>query len=117
MIRIALLLIVLLALIGGAIQFKNTDKDWALVVNKDTVASSITSGAVKIYTLGKALFNDLKDKKTNDTNDTQDAPEEAASSQPIKPLKTTLPKPYQAKADDFMSNDIFGALKTPVAVE
>ncbi|MDC9715485.1 MAG: hypothetical protein PSN36_06705 [Gammaproteobacteria bacterium] len=49
--------VIILALIGGAVQFKSTDKDWSLVVNKEEAKSSVQNGIIKVYDFGKALFD------------------------------------------------------------
>jgi hypothetical protein len=40
--------IVILALIGGAVEFKSTDKDYSLIVNKEAAKTSVYNGVVKI---------------------------------------------------------------------
>jgi len=58
MIKFILSVVVVLALIGGAIQFKSTDQSWSLVVNKEAAMSSVKNGAVKIYDFGSGLVSD-----------------------------------------------------------
>jgi hypothetical protein len=58
MIKFLLGAVVALALIGGAIEFRSTDAEWSLVVNKDAAMSSVQNGAVKIYDFGSDLIND-----------------------------------------------------------
>lgn len=58
MIKFILGVLVVLALIGGAIQFESNDESWALVVNKEAAMSSIQNGAVKIYDFGAELVAD-----------------------------------------------------------
>jgi hypothetical protein len=58
MIKFILGVVVVLALIGGAIQFESTDESWALVVNKEAALNSVQNGAVKIYDFGAELIND-----------------------------------------------------------
>ena len=58
MIKLILSVVVVLALIGGAIQFESTDESWALVINKDAAMSSVQNGAVKIYDFGAELVSD-----------------------------------------------------------
>ena len=58
MIKFILSVVVVLALIGGAIQFKSTDQSWSLVVNKEAAMSSVQNGAVKIYDFGSELVSD-----------------------------------------------------------
>jgi len=58
MIKLILSVVVVLALIGGAIQFESTDESWALVINKEAAMSSVQNGAVKIYDFGAELVSD-----------------------------------------------------------
>ncbi len=58
--------IVILALIGGAVEFKSTDKDYSLIVNKEAAKTSVYNGVVKIYDFVKELATDV-------TNETVDA--------------------------------------------
>jgi hypothetical protein len=58
MIKLILSVVVVLALIGGAIQFKSTDQSWSLVVNKEAALSSVQNGAGKIYDFGSELVSD-----------------------------------------------------------
>lgn len=58
MIKFILSVVVVLALIGGAIQLKSTDQSWSLVVNKEAAMSSVQNGAVKIYDFGSELISD-----------------------------------------------------------
>jgi hypothetical protein len=58
MIKFLLGAVVALALIGGAIEFRSTDAEWSLVVNKDAAMSSVQNGAVKIYDFGSDLISD-----------------------------------------------------------
>ena len=58
MIKFILSVIIILALIGGAVQFVSTSESWALVVNKETVLSSVQNGAMTIYEFIKELIAD-----------------------------------------------------------
>ncbi len=58
MIKLILSVVVVLALIGGAIQLESTDESWALVINKEAAMSSVQNGAVKIYDFGAELVSD-----------------------------------------------------------
>ena len=58
MIKFILSVVVVLALIGGAIQFKSTEESWSLVINKQAAMSSVKNGAVRIYDFGKKLVSD-----------------------------------------------------------
>ncbi|SFV87435.1 hypothetical protein MNB_SUP05-SYMBIONT-5-221 [hydrothermal vent metagenome] len=60
MIRFVLSIVVVLALIGGAVQFKVTDKDWSLIMNKEIALSSVKTGSVKIYNFVESVFMDVK---------------------------------------------------------
>jgi hypothetical protein len=50
--------VVVLALIGGAIQFESTDESWSLVINKEAAMNSVQNGAVKIYDFVSDLISD-----------------------------------------------------------
>ncbi|MCH9749997.1 MAG: hypothetical protein K0U09_04475 [Proteobacteria bacterium] len=58
MIKFIISIIIILALIGGAIQFVSTAESWALVVNKEAAMSSIQNGAIIIYEFIKELIAD-----------------------------------------------------------
>jgi len=58
MIKFILSVVVVLALIGGAIQFESTDESWSLVVNKEEAMSSVQNGAVKIYDFVGEMISD-----------------------------------------------------------
>lgn len=58
MIKFILSVVVVLALIGGAIQFKSTEESWSLVINKQAAMSSVKNGAIRIYDFGKELVSD-----------------------------------------------------------
>ena len=58
MIKFILSVIIILALIGGAVQFVSTSESWALVVNKETVLSSVQNGAMAIIEFIKELIAD-----------------------------------------------------------
>lgn len=60
MIRFLLGVIVFLALVGGAIQLKATDKEWSLVVNKEAALNSVKNGAVIIYDLSNQFADKFK---------------------------------------------------------
>ncbi|CAC9503253.1 hypothetical protein BPUTSESOX_2040 [uncultured Gammaproteobacteria bacterium] len=57
--------IVILALIGGAVQFKSTDKDYSLIVNKETAKVSVYSGVIKIYDFVKGLVGGTTNEVAN----------------------------------------------------
>jgi len=66
MIKFILSVIIILALIGGAVQFVNTSESWALIVNKETVLSSVQNGAMVIIEIIKELIADADQIKDVD---------------------------------------------------
>ena len=58
MIKFIVLVLVVLALIGGAVQFQTTEAEWALVVNKEAALSSIQNGAMIVYDFANELIAD-----------------------------------------------------------
>jgi hypothetical protein len=58
MIKFILSVIIILALIGGAVQFVSSSESWSLVVNKETVLSSVQNGAMAIIEVIKELIAD-----------------------------------------------------------
>ena len=58
MIKFILGIIVILALIGGVIQFEVTDDSWSLVVNKEAALNSVQNGAITVYEFVKELIID-----------------------------------------------------------
>ncbi|SFV87506.1 hypothetical protein MNB_SUP05-SYMBIONT-5-123 [hydrothermal vent metagenome] len=59
MIKFLLGIVMVLALIGGAVQFKATDKDWSLIVNKEIALNSVKIGAIKIYNIANELIANI----------------------------------------------------------
>ena len=57
MIKFILGIIIILALIGGAVQFVSTAESWALVVNKEAALNSIQNGTMIVYDFLKDLIN------------------------------------------------------------
>jgi hypothetical protein len=57
--------IVILALIGGAVQFKSTDKDYSLILNKETAKVSVYNGVIKIYDFVKELVGSTTNEVAN----------------------------------------------------
>ena len=57
MIKFILSVVVILALIGGAVQFISTEESWALLVNKEAALSSVQNGAMTIYEFIKDLVS------------------------------------------------------------
>ncbi|SMN17271.1 hypothetical protein CRYPA_1215 [uncultured Candidatus Thioglobus sp.] len=66
MIKFILSVVIILALIGGAIQFISTEESWTLVVNKEAALSSIQNGAGIVYDFAKALISDADQIKSVD---------------------------------------------------
>lgn len=66
MIKFILGVVIILALIGGAIQFVSTEASWALVVNKEAAFSSVQNGAITIYEFIKTLIVDADQIKSVD---------------------------------------------------
>ena len=58
MIKFILSVIIILALIGGAIQFVSTAESWALVVNKEVALNSIQTGAITVWEFFKGLISE-----------------------------------------------------------
>jgi cytochrome b subunit of formate dehydrogenase len=66
MIKFILSVIIILALVGGAIQFVSTAESWALVINKEAVLSSVQNGAMVVYEFFKSLVVDADQIKIVD---------------------------------------------------
>lgn len=58
MIKFILSVIIILALIGGAIQFVSTTESWMLVVDKDAALNSVQTGAVSVWEFLKGLISE-----------------------------------------------------------
>lgn len=58
MIKILVGSIMVLALAGGAVQFKATDEYWSLTMNKEMVKNSVQNGVLRIYDFAESLFDD-----------------------------------------------------------
>ncbi|MDG2395160.1 hypothetical protein [Candidatus Thioglobus sp.] len=58
MIKFILSVIIILALIGGAIQFVSTVESWALVVNKEAALNSVQTGAMTVWEFFKGLISE-----------------------------------------------------------
>ena len=52
MIKSLLSVIILVAIVGGAIKFESTEDSWSLVVNKEDALYSVQNGAIRLYELG-----------------------------------------------------------------
>ncbi|WP_428095781.1 hypothetical protein [Candidatus Thioglobus sp.] len=63
MIKFILAVIIILALIGGLIQFVSTEQSWALIVNKETALSSVQNGVMTVYEFFKSLVSDASQIK------------------------------------------------------
>ncbi|QKQ24073.1 hypothetical protein HUE58_02650 [Candidatus Ruthia endofausta] len=71
MIRFILSIIIILALIGGAVQFIATDESWSLVMNKEVALSSVQNGAIAIYEFIEVLISDADKIKGVDLTTTK----------------------------------------------
>ncbi len=71
MIRFILSIIIILALIGGAVQFVATDESWSLVMNKEVALSSVQNGVIAIYEFIEALIFDADKIKGVDLTTTK----------------------------------------------
>ena len=58
MIKFILSVIIILALIGGVVQFVSTPESWALVVNKEVALNSIQNGAMIVLEFFEGLIAD-----------------------------------------------------------
>ena len=63
MIKFFLGVILVLALIGGAIRFASDEQSWKLVVIKEEVLYSVQNGAIRIYNIVKGVIasSDISD--------------------------------------------------------
>ncbi len=50
-------MIVVLALIGGAIKFQSDEESWQLVIQKQQALYSVKNGAIRIYNIVEELFS------------------------------------------------------------
>jgi hypothetical protein len=66
MIKFILSVVIVLALIGGAIKPVSTEESWMLVVNKEAALSSVQNGAMTAYDFIQEL---MKDADTNEMNE------------------------------------------------
>ncbi len=57
MIKFLLGVIVLLALIGGAIKFQSDEESWQLVIQKQQALYSVKNGAIRIYNIFEELMS------------------------------------------------------------
>jgi hypothetical protein len=71
MIKFILSIIIILALIGGAVQFVAIDESWSLVMNKEAALGSIQNGVITIYESIEALISDADKIKGVDLTTTK----------------------------------------------
>ncbi|BBB24257.1 conserved hypothetical protein [Isorropodon fossajaponicum endosymbiont JTNG4] len=71
MIKFILSIIIILALIGGVVQFVATDESWSLVMNKEVALNSIQNGVIAIYEFIEALISDADKIKGVDLTTTK----------------------------------------------
>ncbi len=57
MIKFLLGVIVVLALIGGAIKFQSDEESWQLIIHKQEALYSVKNGAIRIYNIVEELFS------------------------------------------------------------
>ncbi len=64
-------IVIVLAIIGGAFDFKSTDKDYSLILDKEAAKVSVYNGVVKIYNFVKELVDnkDLVDGNSDSAVD------------------------------------------------
>ncbi len=67
MIKFILSIIIILALVGGAIKFVATEESWSLVMNKRVALSSVQNGAIVIYEFVETLISDANKIKVVDS--------------------------------------------------
>lgn len=58
MIKYLLGAILVLAIIGGAFDFKSTDNSWQLIINKKEAFNSVTNGAKRIFNIVRNIIPD-----------------------------------------------------------
>ena len=57
MIKFFLGVILVLALIGGAIRFASDEHSWQLIIHKQEALHSVQNGGIRIYKMGKQLIS------------------------------------------------------------
>ena len=57
MIKFLLGVIVVLALIGGAIKFQSDEESWQLIIHKQEALYSVKNGAIRIYNIVEELIS------------------------------------------------------------
>ena len=56
MFKLLLIVLVILALVGGAVEFVSDDTQWVFIINKEALLSSIQNGAMTTYEYFKSLI-------------------------------------------------------------
>ena len=56
MFKLLLIVLVILALVGGAVEFVSDDTQWVFIINKEALLSSIQNGAMTTYEYLKSLI-------------------------------------------------------------
>ena len=57
MIKFLLCVIVVLALIGGAIKFQSDEESWQLIIHKQEALYSVKNGAIRIFNIAEELIS------------------------------------------------------------
>jgi len=57
MIKFLLGVIVVLALIGGAIKFQSDEESWQLIIHKQEALYSVKNGAIRIFNIAEELIS------------------------------------------------------------
>lgn len=57
-----LIIVIVLGLIGGAVQFESTHQNWSLIVNKEAATNSVQNGVTSIYNFIEELIGDTDAK-------------------------------------------------------
>ena len=58
MFKLLLIVLVILALVGGAVEFVSDDTQWVFIINKEALLSSIQNGAMTTYEYFKSLISE-----------------------------------------------------------
>ena len=56
MFKLLLIVLVILALVGGAVEFVSDDTQWVFIINKEALLSSIQNDAMTTYEYLKSLI-------------------------------------------------------------
>ena len=65
MIRFLLAVIIVLALVGGAVKFESSDESWQIIIHKEDALHSIQNGAINIYNVVKDFLSDADSIETS----------------------------------------------------